>query len=405
VEKRHDLRPISDEDQIKNKLKETQILFRQQKYSEAKKILQDILKADPNSAAAYNNLGSIYLIRGRFTRAEKYFKKAIELDPSLADARENLATIEKLKKGKSRSEVKKEIETLEEECKNLILTKELDEAIVKYKQILELDSTNVKVYNNLGILYFQKNNHEGAEKHFVRALELYFLHGLPFDDQYTTIKDNLNKLRKKIGSNVADFMKTSFSSEIRNELSDEEEVIKTFMGNMKVLDKDKMHDVNAMITLTNKRLIVYYKSSLVHEGAAKWVDFGHNEILSVKMIKGILKNTLIITTPEKEFKLFSVNRKEMKNFLNTLKIAIGKKEDLPAEEKPSKKAPTSLIPDVSKSVAIKLLETLKDLDVLSDTEFENKIKKLKGGTIIPPMGPKSPFRKKGFMHGKKKTEE
>lgn len=410
MDKSQDLTPVPGEDHIRAKLKETQVLFRQQKYSEAKRILHEILKEDPNNAAAYNNLGSIYLIRGRFTRAEKYFRKAVELNPELKDARENLTTIDKMRKGRSRADVDREISALGEEAKKLVQEKKVEDAIEKFKQILDLDSTNVKVYNNLGILHFQMNDHEEAEKYFVKALELYFLHGLAFDDQYTTIRDNLNKLRKKIGSNVSDYMKTSFTSEIENGLTAGEEVVKTFMGMMNVPYADRVYEVNTMLNLTNKRLIIYYKSSSLNEGEPVWKDFPHNQILDIKMVKGILKNTLTIITPESEFKVSSSHRKDMKAFLAIIKSLSKKKEPEAAtgpvdssmavsiQETPSEKKPVMGIPDVETKIIIRMLESLRDYKVLTDMEFDSKIKMIMAGRKAKsPMAPASPFKRSGGL--------
>ena len=393
-----DLNSNLTEEQISLKLRETQVLFRQQKYTEAKKILHDILKADPNNAAAYNNLGSIYLIRGRFSRAEKYFRKAVELDPALQDAKENLTTIDKMKKGKSRADVDREIAILEEEAKKLVQEKKLDIAIDKFKRILELDSTNVKIYNNLGILHFQKNDHEEAEKFFVKALEQYFLHGLAFDDQYTTIRENLNRLRKKIGSNVSDFMKTNFTSEIEKGLVGDEEVVKTFMGMMNIYVGERQIEVNTMLTLTNKRLIVYYKSSSVNNGEPIWSDFPQNQILDAKMVKGILKNTMSIVTPEQEYKVSSSHRKEMKIFLSNLK-AIIKKRQAETTEQPVEVKPTQKYSESEIKIILRLLESLKDYKVLTPEEFESKKKMVLGGKKPQVQQPSSiqlsPFKRKG----------
>lgn len=410
MDKSQDLTPISSEDHIRAKLKETQVLFRQQKYSEAKRILHEILKEDPNNAAAYNNLGSIYLIRGRFTRAEKYFRKAVELNPDLKDARENLTTIDKMRKGRSRADVDREISVLGEEAKKLVQEKKMEDAIEKFKQILDLDSTNVKVYNNLGILHFQMNDHEEAEKYFVKALELYFLHGLPFDDQYTTIRDNLNKLRKKIGSNVSDYMKTSFTTEIEEGLTAGEEVIKPFMGMMNIPYADRVYEVNTMLNLTNKRLIIYYKSSSLNEGEPVWKDFSHNQILDAKMVKGILKNTLTIITPESEFKISSSHRKEMKAFLAAIKGLSKKKEPGAAVEEPSStlvvgpaeipfdRKPPAMPADVETKIIIRMLESLRDYKVLTDMEFDSKLKMVMAGRKAKsPMAPASPFKRTGGL--------
>jgi Flp pilus assembly protein TadD len=384
------LQPISGEEQIKTRLKETQILFRQQKYTEAKKILQEILKNDPDNAGAYNNLGSIYLIRGRLARAERYFRKALELDPELTDADENLKAIQKMKKGKGHDEIKEEIESLESDCKQLIQNKRVEEAIGKYKKILELDSTNVKVHNNLGILHFQRNELEEAEKYFVRALELYFHHGMVFDDQYTIIRDNLNKLREKIGCNIADYVKDNLFAQVKSKLEEGELIVDNFLGAIKVYSDGEQVEVSAILTLTNKRLIIYYKSSMAHHGEAKWTEYKHADLKNARMVKGILKNTLTITTPDEEYKFTSQNRHEMKRFLEALRDAqggAGMKIVSPVDVNSA-----AASPDVYNKIIVNLLDILKDLNVLTDAEVEHKKRALQ--TV---RGPITSIKKRGGL--------
>jgi len=392
------LKEISDKDTIESLLKKTQILFRQQKYLQAKKILQDILKKDPENAAAYNNLGSIYLIRGRLARAERYFNRAVELDPTLTDAHENLQSIKGLKKRKTHTEIKNEIETLEAKSKELIQMQDLDEAINISKQILELDPTNVKVYNNLGILYFQKEEHEEAENYFVKALELYFHHGMVFDDQYKIIKENLSKLREKIGSKVSDYLRGNLLNEVKKHLSMDEEILNTFLGIMRIFFEGKQNKVSTLLVLSNKRLIIYYKSSRVYGGEAKWVEHKLEDLINCSIIKGIQKCTLIINTVENEYRLYSANRHEMKEFAEALKDLIHPKVTPIIESFSGAKTPAS--GDVYKRVSLGLLSILRDLGVLEKHEFETKRKMLEGGKK-----PASPFRKRGGLIPGKKTRE
>lgn len=393
------LKEISDKDTVESLLKKTQILFRQQKYLEAKKILQDILKKDPENSAAYNNLGSIYLIRGRLARAERYFKKAIELDPTITDAHENLKSINKFKKRKTHTEIKNEINVLEAKSKELIQVGDIDEAIEVSKQILEIDPTNVKIYNNLGILNFQKEEHEEAENYFVRALELYFHHGMVFDDQYKIIKENLSKLREKIGSKVSDYLRGNLLEEVQEQLSMDEEVLNTFLGIMRVFFEGRQNDVSTLFVITNKRMIIYYKSSRVYGGEAKWVEYKIEDIKDCSIIKGIQKCTLIMNTADREYRLYSPNRHEMKEFMEGLNSLIRVDEASIVGDLAGIKLPASS--DVYTRVSLGLLSILRDLDVLTRSEFEAKKKMLVSGKKAT-----SPFRRRGgLIPGKKPREE
>lgn len=389
----NELKPISDEDQLKARLKETQILFKQQKYSEAKKILQEILRDDPDNAIAYNNLGSIYLIRGRIARAERYFKKALELDPQLEDVKDNLKSVQKIKKGKTANEIRSEIEDLEARCKKLIQEGKIEEAISSYKQIIELDPTNIKVFNNLGILYFQQEELEEAEKYFVKALELYFHHGMVFDDQYTIIRDNLNRLREKIGSNVSDYVRENLINQLKEKLTEGEAFVDTFMGSSKVYYKGRQNDINTILALTNKRLIIYYKAPRVYGGEATLTECRHSDITDCRMVKGILKNTLLLSTKSADFKFTSQNRKEVKRFLASLReVQTGvESQKVPAALGEKLAVPASS--DVMAKVALGLMEILRELQVMTDSEIDKKRKILLSGGK-----PASPFKRKG-NHG------
>lgn len=56
----------------------------------AKKLISESIKSNPYYALAYNTLGGIFAIEGRYKEAEEYYLKALQLKPSLLEAHLNL---------------------------------------------------------------------------------------------------------------------------------------------------------------------------------------------------------------------------------------------------------------------------------------------------------------------------
>ncbi len=61
-----------------------------QKYEEAIKYFEAVLKINPDYAETYNNLGVAYVKLGRHTVAMEAYKKAIRIDPDYAEAHYNM---------------------------------------------------------------------------------------------------------------------------------------------------------------------------------------------------------------------------------------------------------------------------------------------------------------------------
>ncbi|MBW2039959.1 MAG: tetratricopeptide repeat protein [Deltaproteobacteria bacterium] len=63
------------------------------RYQKAEGLFQKVLKEDPSSAKAHNNLGFIYLKQGKYELAEKEFKEALKIDPASVLPYYNLACL------------------------------------------------------------------------------------------------------------------------------------------------------------------------------------------------------------------------------------------------------------------------------------------------------------------------
>lgn len=111
------------------------------------KFFERVVKLSPNSFAAYNNLGVLYLNRGPDNKTEGLFKKALEINPDFSEARLNLARYYYLKN-------------------------DLTRAIGLAKGVLEEDPKNFLAMNFLGTFYLKNGQYDLAEGYFRRAIAL-----------------------------------------------------------------------------------------------------------------------------------------------------------------------------------------------------------------------------------------
>lgn len=66
----------------------SEVYFTLERYEDARKELEEILKLDPNQQAAYHDMGVYYYVHERNrSKAYQHFKKSIELDPSTETAK------------------------------------------------------------------------------------------------------------------------------------------------------------------------------------------------------------------------------------------------------------------------------------------------------------------------------
>ncbi len=71
------------------------------RYDEAEKILQEVIKNDASILGSYDSLGYIYYKKGDFNKARKQYNKVLELDPENRRAKNSLEILKKEKKAKS----------------------------------------------------------------------------------------------------------------------------------------------------------------------------------------------------------------------------------------------------------------------------------------------------------------
>jgi len=115
--------------------------------------LRELLKAEklhPNNALILNDLGLVYMMKGRMDLSVEHFKRAIAIKPDYAQAVNNLATA-------------------------LLKQEEWDEAIIYLDELARsmVYGTPQYVQLNLGWAYFNKADYPNAEKYYRRAIQHY----------------------------------------------------------------------------------------------------------------------------------------------------------------------------------------------------------------------------------------
>ena len=112
---------------------------------EAIKVYYDLLKHDYGNSTAHNNLGQLYIQKGKFDMALQHYSKAIECNPNNPAAYNNRANY-------------------------YFRIKEYDEAIVDAKKALEIKNNMVQAASLLAVIYALKNDSENKKKYYHIAI-------------------------------------------------------------------------------------------------------------------------------------------------------------------------------------------------------------------------------------------
>jgi len=106
-----------------------------------------VLRTNPNSSVAHNNLGDALVQRGRWDEAIPYFKSALELRPNDADVNNNWGAV-------------------------LVRAGNLEEALRYFRRAVALQPGHASAHNNLGGVLMLQGKPDEAVGHFATALEL-----------------------------------------------------------------------------------------------------------------------------------------------------------------------------------------------------------------------------------------
>ncbi len=134
-------------------------LIRKNRLEDAEKQFKKIIIIDPNNVQAYNNIGTLEFMQGRYNEAIEYYKKALDIKPGLGPISVGLGSALE-KKGR------------------------IDEAVETYRISIEFYPEYPEVYLRLGNVLFKQNKIDEAIKNYKKALEL--------DPQLKAAKINLD---------------------------------------------------------------------------------------------------------------------------------------------------------------------------------------------------------------------
>jgi len=131
-------------------------------YESDEALWNDTLARNPNSWAAYNNLGMVFSRNGQLDKAIPQYQRAFEINPYDAEAHNNLASA-------------------------LFQKGQVDEAIAQLEQALKINPNDAIGHNNLGRVFFVKRQLNEAIAQFKEAIRL--------KPDYVDAQNNLAKVQ------------------------------------------------------------------------------------------------------------------------------------------------------------------------------------------------------------------
>lgn len=337
-------------------------MFQREKFGEVIRLCRQVLAQDPNNAQAYNNLGAVYLQKGQLNRAEEALRKALELDPTLSDAEENLFRLRVMRRVEESGGHPVDVEGLMKRGREMVSQGRLEEALDLFREAAAREPRNVRAFNNLGIVSFQMGKPAQAEEYFCHALELYFRHGLMFDDLYEQIKENLRRLRATTGVKLSEEEIESLEREVKPYLEKGEKAFYHISGASRVLHEGRWVSATTYLTATTRRLILYSKNAKAFPGGSKVESFAYRQLQAVRVVRGS-RNAVLSLRLEGELeerRLTAASGEEfevMRGCLEELRNYRARGDD----------------PDDYRalaSVAIRLAAALRNLGALTDEEYQ-----------------------------------
>ncbi len=169
--------------------------------SEAERIYKQILRAQPDNAAACNNLGVALKTQGMLDEAIVWYRRAQKISPDYAEAINNLGNAlkeqEKLDEALVCFRRAVEIKPDYADARNslgALLNKQghVDEAIACYRRALKDKPDDETAHNNLGVILKTQGKVDEAIAFYHRALEL--------KPDYAEAQNNLGNAVKDLGN-------------------------------------------------------------------------------------------------------------------------------------------------------------------------------------------------------------
>ncbi len=121
------------------------------------------LQLDPNNANILVNLGTAYQAKGDFANAVARYQQALQIDPNNANAKQGLQTA-------SAQNQDKQLKDISSTGDDLFKQGKYDEALQKYKQLLDINPKNATAYFDIGATYQAKGDLDAAIDAYHNAL-------------------------------------------------------------------------------------------------------------------------------------------------------------------------------------------------------------------------------------------
>jgi len=155
--------------------------FRAGYFDESIAWFQRVVRENPAYAAAYYNLGTLYLKKGMLGQAEEHLRRSTELRPGDASAWNNMGMVA-AQEGRSQEAVKYFREAIRQNSQYVIAFENLaklyhdtghfDDAVKTLEQALSIAPEDPEVNYDLGMLFAQQGDTERARDYLQRALQL-----------------------------------------------------------------------------------------------------------------------------------------------------------------------------------------------------------------------------------------
>jgi Flp pilus assembly protein TadD len=167
-----------DSSQLRVRYKMGHLFLEKGLKEEAQREFQEILKADPQHALAYEGLGRVSFQAADYPEAEKNFQKAIQLNPSVWQAYNFLGILYD-RQGKFEAAITQYKAAISLQPKmgilfnnlglSFALNGEKEKALAAYTEAIKLETSNPKVYNNLAMVLGQMERYPEALEAFKKG--------------------------------------------------------------------------------------------------------------------------------------------------------------------------------------------------------------------------------------------
>ncbi len=130
---------------------------------------QKALSIIPDDTETLMTAGHLSVSNHQFDQARYYYRKVLDINPGQHKIEDFLAKLPAEESNILENETS--VETLYASAENEIEKGDLDAAIGLLTKVVSMDDVHARAHNDLGVLYYEKGDMEGAQHHYIRACE------------------------------------------------------------------------------------------------------------------------------------------------------------------------------------------------------------------------------------------